>query len=243
MLENVLLVEDDLDIARLLQVHLEELALEVTHVADGSQVLSVAKANDFAVILLDLMLPNMDGLTLCRELKALYPMSSVIIVTSKSSDIDRIIGLEVGADDYICKPFNTRELQARVKAQLRHVRQLKQPMQAENTDFPRDKIAVGSLVIDACCHEISLANVRLDLTATEFELLQFFAKHPNHVFSRTQLLESVWGYQHSGYEHTVNSHINRLRAKLEAISNNTVIETVWGVGYKLNSASLSGQSV
>lgn len=238
MLDSVLLVEDDEDIARLLQVHLEELSLTVTHIADGLDALNIAKKKQHAIFMLDLMLPNMDGLSLCRELKSLYPMSSVIIVTSKSSEIDKIIGLEVGADDYICKPFNSRELQARVKAQLRHVRQLNDKSSIPTSSD--DKIQVGALTIDTDCHEILLGDIKLELTATEFELLQFFAKHPNHVFSRSQLLESVWGYQHSGYEHTVNSHINRLRAKLDPISNHIVIETVWGVGYKLNASSLQG---
>ncbi|GEK11724.1 response regulator transcription factor [Pseudoalteromonas sp. McH1-7] len=238
MLDSVLLVEDDEDIARLLQVHLEELSLTVTHIADGVDALNMAKKKQHAIFMLDLMLPNMDGLSLCRELKSLYPMSSVIIVTSKSSEIDKIIGLEVGADDYICKPFNSRELQARVKAQLRHVRQLNDKSSIPTSSD--DKIQVGALTIDTDCHEILLGDIKLELTATEFELLQFFAKHPNHVFSRSQLLESVWGYQHSGYEHTVNSHINRLRAKLDPISNHIVIETVWGVGYKLNASSLQG---
>lgn len=238
MLDSVLLVEDDEDIARLLQVHLEELSLTVTHIADGLDALNMAKKKQHAIFMLDLMLPNMDGLSLCRELKSLYPMSSVIIVTSKSSEIDKIIGLEVGADDYICKPFNSRELQARVKAQLRHVRQLNDKSSIPTSSD--DKIQVGALTIDTDCHEILLGDIKLELTATEFELLQFFAKHPNHVFSRSQLLESVWGYQHSGYEHTVNSHINRLRAKLDPISNHIVIETVWGVGYKLNASSLQG---
>ncbi|RRS06501.1 DNA-binding response regulator [Pseudoalteromonas sp. J010] len=238
MLDSVLLVEDDEDIARLLQVHLEELSLTVNHIADGLDALNMAKKKQHAIFMLDLMLPNMDGLSLCRELKSLYPMSSVIIVTSKSSEIDKIIGLEVGADDYICKPFNSRELQARVKAQLRHVRQLNDKSSIPTSSD--DKIQVGALTIDTDCHEILLGDIKLELTATEFELLQFFAKHPNHVFSRSQLLESVWGYQHSGYEHTVNSHINRLRAKLDPISNHIVIETVWGVGYKLNASSLQG---
>ncbi|MBQ4851423.1 response regulator transcription factor [Pseudoalteromonas sp. MMG013] len=238
MQQQVLIVEDDQDIARLLQVHLTELSLDVDHVFDGESAMDKLQQENYAIVLLDIMLPGVDGLTLCREIKTSSPHISVVLLTSKSSEMDRIIGLEMGADDYICKPFSYREFQARVKAQLRHVRLL-QAKEQQSTQPEQARLQLGLLGIDTICHEASLSEQALDLTATEFELLHFFAAHPNQVFSRTQLLESVWGYQHSGYEHTVNSHINRLRSKLEKYGGEGVIETVWGVGYKLNAKQLT----
>lgn len=238
MQQQVLIVEDDRDIARLLQVHLTELSLEVDHVFDGESALSKIQQHNYAIILLDIMLPGVDGLTLCREIKTSSPQVSVVLLTSKCSEMDRIIGLEMGADDYICKPFSYREFQARVKAQLRHVRLL-QATEQQPPLTEQKHLQLGRLEIDAICHEAKLGTKVLELTATEFELLHFFAAHPNQVFSRAQLLESVWGYQHSGYEHTVNSHINRLRSKLEKQDGEGVIETVWGVGYKLNAKQLT----
>ena len=185
------------------------------------------------------MLPQMDGLTLCRKLKDRSPETSIVLLTSRSSDMDRVLGLEMGADDYICKPFNTRELQARVKAQLRHVHLLRNKHQA--ADIAKI-IEFGPLIINQQSHDVFIYQETLSLTSTEFDLLNFFASHPNQVFSRTHLLDSVWGYQHSGYEHTVNSHINRLRAKLEPYQLDNLIETVWGVGYKLSPTSLTNLS-
>ncbi|TMO65018.1 response regulator transcription factor [Pseudoalteromonas aurantia] len=238
MQQQVLIVEDDQDIARLLQVHLTELSLDVDHVFDGESAMDKLHQGNYAIVLLDIMLPGVDGLTLCREIKTSTPHISVVLLTSKSSEMERIIGLEMGADDYICKPFSYREFQARVKAQLRHVRLL-QAKENQATHTEQAPLLLGRLSIDTVCHEASLGAQALDLTATEFELLHFFAAHPNQVFSRTQLLESVWGYRHSGYEHTVNSHINRLRSKLEKYGGEGVIETVWGVGYKLNAKQLT----
>jgi DNA-binding response OmpR family regulator len=238
MQQQVLIVEDDQDIARLLQVHLTELSLNVDHVFDGESAMDKLQEGNYAIVLLDIMLPGVDGLTLCREIKASSPHISVVLLTSKSNEMDRIIGLEMGADDYICKPFSYREFQARVKAQLRHIRLL-QASENQTTLNEQAPLQLGRLNIDTICHEASLGTDTLDLTATEFELLHFFTAHPNQVFSRTQLLESVWGYQHSGYEHTVNSHINRLRSKLEKYGGEGIIETVWGVGYKLNAKQLT----
>lgn len=244
MQHSVLIVEDDQDIAGLLRVHLEELGLEVEHCADGESAIELLAEKEFQIALLDIMLPGIDGLSLCREFKTKHPHMSIVLLTSKSSEMDRVIGLEMGADDYICKPFSCREFQARVKAQLRHIRLLEQKEQAINQELqvPEHELTCGQLVINAFSHEVQLKGKTLPLTATEFDLMAFFTKHPNQVFSRTQLLESVWGYDHAGYEHTVNSHINRLRAKLEKYSEQQVIETVWGVGYKLNPKSLSRAS-
>ncbi|SFC82370.1 response regulator transcription factor [Pseudoalteromonas denitrificans] len=235
MQDKILVVEDDHDIAGILQVHLAELSLKVDHVTSAELALKAIQQHTYSVLLLDIMLPGMDGLTLCRKIKDKSPEQSILMLTARSAEMDRILGLEMGADDYITKPFSTRELQARVKAQLRHVHLLRDK---HNPKTDIKSVYLGKLLINLQSHEVYFDNETISLTSTEFDLLHFFAKHPNQVFSRTQLLDSVWGYQHSGYEHTVNSHINRLRSKLEQTCNTHIIETVWGVGYKLNSNSL-----
>lgn len=289
MPESVLIVEDDTDIAALVGFKLQELGVTTESVVDGAVALSRILENNYDLVLLDIMLPNVNGLDICQQVRQKKPEQAIIMLTSKDSDIDRIIGLELGADDYISKPFNIRELQARVRTQLRRIRVLKQrtnqPDNAGSSINDEDNIHLKSLVIEVSKHRITLNNQAIELTATEFELLVFFAKHPNQVFSRAQLLESIWGYNYSGYEHTVNSHINRLRGKLnkhtqteaeaeketetetetetnspnppsqtsntatnantnanklsaaktnKADSRKNIIETVWGVGYKLN---------
>ena len=233
MSDSILVVEDDLDIADLIRVNLSELGISIEHAATGDEGLSLALTKPYALMLLDVMLPGKNGLDICRDVRASKPEQAIIMLTSKNSETDRVLGLELGADDYMSKPFSVRELQARVRAQLRKVHmlsQLRNSSEAENS-----ALQIGELVIDTKQHLVTLDQQILDLTATEFDLLLYLAKHPNQVFSRSQLLESVWGYHHSGYEHTVNSHINRLRAKIEKNATNPcVVQTVWGVGYKFN---------
>lgn len=238
--EKLLIVEDDREIGKLITTQLTSLNLHVDHVISAELALKKIAKHPYGLILLDINLPQMDGLSLCRKIKEHYPTISVILLTALSSDMDRVIGLEMGADDYICKPFFARELQARVKTQLRHRSQLLAIQNNEN-DSPCNEqtLNIGSLNIEFSSHQVYLDEQALNLTATEFDLLVYFARHPNHVFSRQQLLDKVWGYQHSGYEHTVNSHINRLRAKLELHHQAPIIETVWGVGYKLNPSQLT----
>ncbi|MDC9520618.1 response regulator transcription factor [Pseudoalteromonas sp. Angola-31] len=238
--EKILVVEDDREIGQLITTQLAALNLHVDHVVSAELALKKIAKQPYGLILLDINLPQMDGLSLCRKIKEHYPTISVILLTALSSDMDRVIGLEMGADDYICKPFFARELQARVKTQLRHRSQLL-AIQNNESDSPSNEqtLNIGSLNIEFSSHQVYLDEQALNLTATEFDLLVYFARHPNHVFSRQQLLDKVWGYQHSGYEHTVNSHINRLRAKLELHHQAPIIETVWGVGYKLNPSQLT----
>ncbi|WMN60896.1 response regulator transcription factor [Pseudoalteromonas xiamenensis] len=244
MQHKVLVVEDDLDIAELVLVHLKELSLDVEHVIDGESAMAKLMQGYYDIVLLDIMLPGIDGLSVCREIKSLFPQVSVVLLTSKSSEIDRVIGLEIGADDYICKPFSYREFQARIKAQIRHIKLLNMQKQSSDTVTAQPSaLMLGALQIDTSSHEVFIDNQIIDLTATEFDLIYFFARHPNQVFSRAQLLESVWGYDHSGYEHTVNSHINRLRSKLGHLCQQDIIETVWGVGYKLNAKSVQQASL
>ncbi|NCP65892.1 MAG: response regulator transcription factor [Paraglaciecola sp.] len=232
--DNVLIVEDDHDIAELIRVNLQELGFHSTLQEKGDQALQIALNQTFSLIILDVMLPGMNGLDICRQVREKKPQQAIIMLTAKSSETDRVLGLELGADDYMIKPFSVRELLARVRSQLRKVHLLRathqDPLPVDNAP-----LVMGKLVINFKNHQVSMRGELLDLTATEFELLHHLASHPNQVFSRSQLLESVWGYHHNGYEHTVNSHINRLRAKIEVDATSPqIVQTVWGVGYKFN---------
>lgn len=232
MNQNVLLVEDDPDLANLVTLHLTELQLNVIYASSGEQALKLANQHDIELLILDVMLPGISGLDVCRELKTKQPELAVIMLTSRDSETDRVLGLELGADDYIAKPYSVRELQARVRAQLRKLALFKA---LKSTDQTEQSIVLGDLQINHLTHQVIYKNEVIELTATEYELLHHLAKHPDQVFSRSQLLSSVWGYHHSGYEHTVNSHINRLRAKLERNATKPeIVQTVWGVGYKFN---------
>lgn len=231
MLEQVLVVEDESDIANIIKLNLEDIGLTVTTCGDGQQGLELASKGQFHIILLDVMLPSLDGLEVCRRLRNSNPQQVIIMLTSRISETDRVVGLELGADDYLTKPFSVRELQARVKSQLRRIK----IQDATSQPSGQKALSFGDLLIDPASHQVKRANELIKLTATEFELLNFLTNRPNQVFSRDQLLEQVWGYTHSGYEHTVNSTINRLRAKLEANPNKPeYVQTVWGVGYKFN---------
>jgi two-component system alkaline phosphatase synthesis response regulator PhoP len=238
MSDSVLLVEDDSDIAELIRVNLLELEVVTTVEDKGDVALDLALRNDYSLIILDVILPGVSGLDICRQVRDKKPLQAIIMLTAKSSETDRVLGLELGADDYMTKPFSVRELQARVRSQLRKVHVL----QAVNNDHHEQDggpLEIGSLYINQKNHQVIFKKQTLELTATEFELLHHLASHPNQVFSRSQLLESVWGYHHSGYEHTVNSHINRLRAKIELDATSPkIVQTVWGVGYKFNPAGV-----
>lgn len=236
-MDKVLVVEDDLDIATLIKVNLSELGLIVEHCNDGQEGIHAALSHDYSLVLLDVMLPSLGGLDICRKLREQKPEQAIIMLTAKNSETDRVLGLELGADDYMTKPFSIRELQARVRSQIRkaHVLSLAQQQPVS----PQCIIEQGQLTINQQTRQVYKDALVLDLTATEFDLLFHLMKHPNQVFTRAQLLESVWGYQHSGYEHTVNSHINRLRAKVETnAADPDYVQTVWGVGYKFNVPTL-----
>jgi len=228
MTRQVLVIEDDEDIAKLVKLQLLELSCNVKLASDGVKGLAEAQSKSYDLLILDLMLPGMSGLEICQRIRSQDRYTPVLMLTSKSSELDRVLGLEMGADDYLTKPFSVLELVARVKAIFRRVDNL-----SKDTDTAKAVITVGDLHIDIEKRSIRLEGKPVDLTAKEFDLLVHFARHPGRVFSRTQLLDSVWGYSHSGYEHTVNSHINRLRTKIEKNPNEPeFIETVWGVGYK-----------
>ena len=231
-MKKILVVEDDRDIAQLVTMHLKDIDCDVDVEHNGNQGYTRILNNNYDLIILDIMMPGMDGFELCKKIRAKSNYTPVLMLTARSSELDRVLGLELGADDYLSKPFSIRELIARVKAIFRRVESL-----GEKTEQPKPSAPtrIGELEIDPRKHQVNLAGKNMDLTAREFDLLWHFAQHPGQVFTRTQLLDSVWGYGHDGYEHTVNSHINRLRAKIEKDpSNPDYILTVWGVGYKFN---------
>ena len=229
---RILLVEDEADIADLLAIHLQDVCDELIVARDGYRGMGLALSSLWSLIILDLRIPGPGGLEICRTIRRERPYQPILMLTSKSSEMDRVLGLESGADDYVTKPFSILELVARVRAVFRCVESLQTANDGTNEEM--DSVSVGDLQIDPRCREVKIGAHRIDLTAREFDLLLFFARHPGRVFRRADLLDAVWGYGHEGYEHTVNSHINRLRAKIETNpSRPETIVTVWGVGYKL----------
>jgi DNA-binding response OmpR family regulator len=232
MNKRILVVEDDLDINKLIAMNLKDMNHDVDTSDNGRRGLAMASSGQYDLMVLDLMLPEMDGLDICRNLRAANVLTPILMLTARDSEADRVVGLEMGADDYLTKPFSVRELQARVKAMLRRMDMLNKPTPQS------DELVIDNLVINAGRRKVILSDQEIELTSTEFDLLIYMARQPGMVFSRAQLLDSVWGYQHSGYEHTVNSHINRLRNKLEHDpSKPEYILTVWGVGYKFGGSN------
>jgi DNA-binding response OmpR family regulator len=226
---RILIVEDDRDIAELVALHLGDLPFEVELVVDGRSALERLERESYSLVILDLMLPEVDGLEVCKRIRAREDYTPILMLTAKATELDRVLGLEVGADDYLTKPFSVLELVARVKAILRRV----EAVGKETSPSDDQRLEIGDLTIDPLRRRATVDDRTLELTAKEFDLLLHFARHPGHVFSRSQLLDRVWGYGHDGYEHTVNSHINRLRSKLEPDpSRPRYIQTVWGVGYR-----------
>ena len=235
--KRILIVEDDADIADVLSLHLRDERYEVVHSADGTEGLRLLEQGNWDALILDLMLPGVDGLEICRRARAMARYTPIIITSARSSELHRILGLELGADDYLAKPFSMPELVARVKALLRRVDAM-----ARNLKMDAGSLDLGQLFINPLTRDATLQGQRLDLTPREFDLLYFFARHPGKVFSRLDLLNQVWGYQHDGYEHTVNTHINRLRVKVEIDpAAPRRILTVWGRGYKLSAAEAEGE--
>ena len=226
-MREVLIIEDDKEISGLLEIHLSDLNCGITKEFDGLKGYNQAKGKSFDLIVLDIMLPNMDGFEICKELRKQEINTPILMLTSKSEETDKVLGLEFGADDYLTKPFSIREFIARVKAIFRRIEAIhKETMNEED-------ISVGDLKIEISKRKVLLDNKRIDLTPKEFDLLHLLAAHPGRTYTREQLLSLLWGYQYNGYEHTVNSHINRLRSKIEKNMNEPeFILTTWGVGYK-----------
>ncbi len=232
MTKKILVVEDQEDIGSLIKLNLESLGFAATHVANGNDGWEQAASNQYDLIVLDIMLPGMDGLEICKALRGKNIYTPILMLTARKSEIDRVLGLEMGADDYLTKPFSVIELQARVKALLRRVELLAQQQDEKDED---DLLEFSGLTIHKSKREVRIGERNIALTMKEFDLLLYLAVYPGKVFTREQLLNAVWGYQHNGYEHTVNSHINRLRAKIEEDPNKPKwVLTVWGVGYKFN---------
>jgi len=238
MSRRVLVVEDDHDLAGLVALHLRDIGCEVELAHDGTKGLARARAGDSDLVILDVMLPGVSGLDICRDLRSGTRYTPILMLTAKSTELDRVTGLETGADDYLTKPFSILELNARVKALFRRVEALHGgggDSSAAGSGDAAPAFTVGDLRIDPGRRSIERCGETLPLTAREFDLIHHLACHPGRVFSRSQLLDRVWGYGHEGYEHTVNSHINRLRAKIERNpSEPEMIVTVWGVGYKFS---------
>lgn len=226
--KRILIVEDDANIAELLQLHLRDEGYDISHAADGNLGMAMLEQGGWDALILDLMLPGIDGLEICRRARNMTRYTPIIIISARSSEVHRILGLELGADDYLAKPFSMLELVAQVKALFR-----RQEAMTHNLRMEAGTLSCAGLTIDPIAREVHLNQQQIELTPREFDLLYFFARHPGKVFSRLNLLNQVWGYQHEGYEHTVNTHINRLRLKIERNpAEPEKIITVWGKGYK-----------
>jgi DNA-binding response OmpR family regulator len=232
MPRRVLIAEDQTDIRDLLQLNLQQAGYAVHAVADGQAALDAETVQPSDLLVLDLMMPRLDGLEVCKALRALGRDTPILMLTAKSTELDRVLGLELGADDYLSKPFSMAELLARVKALLRRA-DLR--VVAQGRVEHERPLTHGDLVIWPARRRVEVASKTVELTALEFDLLLHFAQHPGRVFSRAQLLDAVWGYSHEGYEHTVTTHINRLRAKLEADPMRPErVLTVRGAGYRFS---------
>ena len=230
-MNKVLIIEDDKEIIELLSIHLKDLDFDIEKTTDGLRGYRVAVQNKFDLIILDIMLPGLDGLEVCRQIRANHKYTPILMLTAKSEEIDKILGLETGADDYLTKPFSVREFKSRVKAIMRRVNMIKEQLSPE----AQKKVEVEDLVIEGEKRKVSVNGNTINLTPKEFDLLWLLASHPGKSYSREQLLNMVWGHEFLGYEHTVNSHINRLRGKIENnVNDPKYILTTWGIGYRFN---------
>ncbi|HEA51406.1 response regulator transcription factor, partial [Marinobacter antarcticus] len=230
MTRTVLIIEDNPGIGELVSMQVKDLDMEPILVDRGDDGLERFRQGGIDLVVLDLMLPGLDGLSVCREIRAIPGYVPVLILTAKSTELDRVLGLEMGADDYLTKPFSVAELAARVKALFRRV----DALSAQGSEPEKaEEVEVDGLRIDPVRRRVFVRGNEAELTAREFDLLWHFACHRGRVFSRAQLLDAVWGYNHEGYEHTVNTHINRLRNKIETnLAEPRYVQTVWGVGYR-----------
>ena len=222
MSQKVLVVEDDNNIAELLRLYLQKDGFEVSHAADGGKAVEMAREIQPDLVLLDIMLPVMDGWQVCRELRKTMKMP-IIMLTAKGETEDKVSGLEMGADDYVVKPFEMKELLARINAVLRR------------SEIPEDthkRLTFDKLIIDLDSYELIVDGKKIDTPPKELELLYHLAATPNRVYTRNQLLDEVWGFDYFGDSRTVDVHVKRLREKVENVSDQWALKTVWGVGYK-----------
>ena len=223
--EKILVVDDDSNICELLRLYLEKEGYTVTIANDGTEALNVFAALLPDLVLLDIMLPSMDGWQVCRELRKQW-QTPIIMLTAKGETFDKVLGLELGADDYITKPFDTKEVVARIKAVLRRV----SPVAASNDTVK--EVSFDKLSINLTNYELKVDGNVVDTPPKELELIYHLASNPNRVYTRDQLLDEVWGFEYFGDSRTVDVHVKRLREKLEGVSDKWELKTVWGVGYK-----------
>lgn len=230
-MKSVLAIEDDPSLLELLEIHLMDIHCRLDKAVDGLEGLSMIIENHYDLVILDVMLPSLDGFEICKKVRAQQISTPILMLTAKTEEIDKIIGLEIGADDYVVKPFSIRELMARVKALLRRAE-----LTVAIHSFPEgDQIERGELLIDVNKRKVSIGKSRIDLSPKEFELLTLLASNPGVSYNRSRLLNLIWGHEFDGFAHTVNSHINRLRAKIEPnMSEPQYILTTWGIGYRFN---------
>lgn len=230
--KKILIIEDDPNIVELLRIHLHDLGCKVVAESHGQKGLAIAKEEAFDLILLDLMLPGLNGMEICRRIRQTDRQTPILMLTAKSEEIDKVMGLETGADDYLTKPFSVREFIARVKVIFRRHEDRAGSSDSNST---ASIIRYRGLEIDIDKRKVTLNDTRIDLSPREFELIALLASNPGKSYSRKRLLNLVWGYDFEGYEHTVNSHINRLRGKIETdVARPEFILTTWGVGYRFN---------
>jgi DNA-binding response OmpR family regulator len=228
---SLLVVEDDENISTMIDEHFSRAGYSVKTAEDGLAGVQAALNDHPDVVVLDLMLPKMDGLAVCREIREKAPYIPILMLTAKDDVVDKVLGLEMGADDYITKPFSLRELEARIKSVLRRARKT---VQTEGTG-DEAPIVRGKLRIEPSKREVTVGDRQVELTPKEFDLLRLFASNPGRVFPRKYLLEKIWDYSYEGYDRTIDSHINRLRAKIEENPENPqMVLTVWGIGYKFS---------
>lgn len=226
---SILIIEDEKDISDLLSIHLKDLGFKTDRAFDGNEGLLKALNDTHELIVLDIRLPGMDGFEICKKIRMEKIQTPIIMLTSKSEEIDKVLGLEIGADDYITKPFSIREFIARVKVILRRMEQANQ----EQNEDEEQKIEMDNIFINIPKRTVKVYDKFIELSPKEFDLLILLASNPGKTFTRMQLLNKVWGVEFEGFEHTVNSHINRLRSKIEKDMNKPeFILTTWGVGYK-----------
>ena len=221
--EKILVVDDDLNICELLRLYLTTEGYNVVIVNDGASAVTAFQEESPSLVLLDIMLPKLDGWQVCREIRK-FSDTPIIMLTAKGEVFDRVLGLELGADDYVVKPFDTKEIVARIKAVLRR--------SVSSTTEEIKEVHYDKLSINLTNYELKVAGVQIDTPPKEMELIFHLAKSPNRVFTRDQLLDEVWGYDYYGDSRTVDVHVKRLREKLEGVSDKWELRTVWGVGYK-----------
>ncbi len=230
---SLLIIEDDENISTAIEEYFSRAGYTVNTAPDGLAGIEAAVKNRPDVVVLDLMLPKMDGLAVCKELRQKNPQMPILMLTAKDDVVDKVLGLEMGADDYITKPFSLREVEARIKSVLRRTRAAVTAVDGKD----EATIVRGNLRVDPVRREVTIAERQVELTPKEFDLLRLFAGNPGRVFPRKYLLEKIWDYSYEGYDRTIDSHINRLRAKIEENPDNPqLVLTVWGIGYKFTDA-------